>query len=315
MSEEDGRRRSWLRRLTDGLGRSRNTISGGISAIFSKRTLDDAALDELADLLIAADVGTVTAMGLIEGLRRTRFDRDIGADEVRRYLAAEIAKKLMPVAIPFTPDPSRRPHVVLVVGVNGSGKTTTIGKFAHDLKQRGFSVILAAGDTFRAAAIEQLIVWGARAGCPVVSGKAGADAAGLAFDALTKAREERADVLLIDTAGRLQNKSDLMAELEKIIRVLKKIDETAPHSIFLVLDATTGQNALSQVDVFRKSCAVNGLIMTKLDGTARGGILVALAEKQQIPIHSVGVGEGIDDLQAFDAEWFARALVGLEKEK
>ena len=315
MSDDQKGDPSWINRLTAGLRRSRGVISDGIGAIFTKRKLDDEALDALNDLLISADMGVSMAAILVEELRRTRFNREITADEIRETLAVAIAKILAPVARSFAPDKAHCPHVVLMIGVNGSGKTTTIGKFAHDLRHRGYSVMLAAGDTFRAAAIEQLVVWGARAGCPVVTGKVGGDAAGIAFDALSRARAEGVDVLLIDTAGRLQNKTDLMAELEKIVRVLKKINSEAPHSVLLILDATTGQNALQQVEVFRKTCNVNGLIMTKLDGTARGGILVALAEKQQIPIYSVGVGEGIDDLHAFDAKIFARALVGLKTEK
>ncbi|MCW5731612.1 MAG: signal recognition particle-docking protein FtsY [Alphaproteobacteria bacterium] len=308
---KDASQGGWLQRLKSGLKRSASALADGISGIFTKRRLDDAALEELEELLIGADLGIGVAGEVVEHLRRTRFDREVSGEEVKAALAEEIARRLRPVARPFVPDPALRPHVVLVVGVNGSGKTTTIGKFANDLKGQGLRVMLAAGDTFRAAAIEQLQVWGGRVGVPVIAGKAGADAAGLAFDALQQARAAGCDVLLIDTAGRLQNKSHLMAELEKIGRVLKKLDPGAPHSTLLVLDATTGQNALSQVEVFREVCQVSGLIMTKLDGTARGGILVALADRHGLPVHAIGVGEGIDDLRTFDPDEFARTLAGV----
>lgn len=308
---EAARGGGWLQRLKSGLKRSASALADGITGIFNKRRLDDAALEELEELLIGADLGIGVAREVVEHLRRTRFDREVSGEEVKAALAEEIARRLRPVAQPFLPDPELKPHVVLIVGVNGSGKTTTIGKFANDLKGRGLRVMLAAGDTFRAAAIEQLQVWGSRVGVPVVAGKTGSDAAGLAFDALQRARAEGCDVLLIDTAGRLQNKTHLMAELEKIGRVLKKLDPRAPHSTLLVLDATTGQNALSQVEVFRGVCQVSGLIMTKLDGTARGGILVALAERHGLPVHAIGVGEAIDDLRTFDPDEFARALAGV----
>lgn len=308
---EAARGGGWLQRLKSGLKRSASALADGITGIFNKRRLDDAALEELEELLIGADLGIGVAREVVEHLRRTRFDREVSGEEVKAALAEEMARRLRPVAQPFLPDPELKPHVVLIVGVNGSGKTTTIGKFANDLKGRGLRVMLAAGDTFRAAAIEQLQVWGSRVGVPVVAGKTGSDAAGLAFDALQRARAEGCDVLLIDTAGRLQNKTHLMAELEKIGRVLKKLDPRAPHSTLLVLDATTGQNALSQVEVFRSVCQVSGLIMTKLDGTARGGILVALAERHGLPVHAIGVGEAIDDLRTFDPDEFARALAGV----
>ncbi len=304
--------RGWLARLRAGLTRSAGALSSGIAGIFTGRRLDDAALEELEDLLIGADLGVRTAASVTAELAKTRFDKEVSPDEVREALAREIAAILAPVARPLVIDPDARPHVILVSGVNGTGKTTTIGKLANRLRTEGKSVMLAAGDTFRAAAIDQLRIWGERCGAPVVAGAVGGDAAGLAYDALTRARAEGTDVLLIDTAGRLQNKSVLMAELEKIVRVLRKIDPTAPHSSLLVLDATTGQNALSQVETFSESCGVTGLVMTKLDGTARGGVLVALAERFGLPVHAIGVGEGIDDLQPFAAESFARAITGLE---
>lgn len=314
MSQEPpstGGKPGWLARLKAGLKRSTGALAENIAGLFTRRRLDDQALEELEELLIAADLGVRTAAEVVEDLRRTRFGKDVTEDEIKCALAETVARKLEIVAKPFRPNSANRPHVVLVVGVNGSGKTTTIGKFAHWLGGEGFKVMLAAGDTFRAAAIEQLQVWGQRTGVPVVSGIVGADAAGLAYDALTKARAENVDVLLIDTAGRLQNKTHLMAELEKIGRVLKKLDSTAPHSTILVLDATTGQNALSQVEVFRQVCDVSGLVMTKLDGTARGGILVAVAERFGVPVHAIGVGESADDLQPFEPSSFARALAGL----
>ena len=311
MSEENGSKPGWFARLKSGLKRSTSALADGIAGIFTKRKPDDAALEELEELLIGSDLGVAVAGEVVGNLRKTRFDKEVSVEEVRAALAEEIAKRLEPLAKPFVPDPAHHPHVVLVVGVNGSGKTTTIGKFAKELKGRGLNVMLAAGDTFRAAAIEQLQIWGERIGAPVVAGRVGADAAGLAFDACRRAQEEAVDVLLIDTAGRLQNKAHLMAELEKIARVVKKVDPTAPHSTILVLDATTGQNALQQVDVFKSVCNVSGLVMTKLDGTARGGILVALADKHALPVHAIGIGEGADDLQPFDATEFARTLSGL----
>ncbi|MEJ0097606.1 MAG: signal recognition particle-docking protein FtsY [Bauldia sp.] len=304
-------RRSWLERLKSGLARSSGALSESIAAIFTKRKLDAAALAELEDTLIRADLGSETAVRIADVLRSNRYDREIGDAEIKAVLAAEITRTLEPVAEPFVVDPALKPHVVLVVGVNGTGKTTTIGKLAAKLRQDGKSVVLAAGDTFRAAAIEQLKIWGARTGALVVSGAQGADAAGLAFDALKAAQEQGADVLIIDTAGRLQNKDALMAELEKVIRVIRKLDPTAPHSVLLTLDATTGQNALQQVEIFGRRAGVTGLVMTKLDGTARGGILVAIAAKYAMPVHFIGVGEGVDDLEPFAAEDFAKALVGL----
>jgi fused signal recognition particle receptor len=306
-----GPRVSWFQKLKAGLARSSGALSEGIAAVFTRRKLDDDALDDLEDALIRADLGPATAANIVAALRAGRYDREITDAEVKTVLADEIGKVLAPVAQPLILDPARKPHVVLVVGVNGTGKTTTIGKLAAKLKSEGKSVVLAAGDTFRAAAIEQLKIWGERAGAKVVAGAQGADAAGLAFDALEQAKASGADVLLIDTAGRLQNKDALMAELEKVIRVIRKLDPTAPHSVLLTLDATTGQNALSQVEIFGKRAGVTGLVMTKLDGTARGGILVAIAARFGLPVHFIGVGEGVDDLEPFAADDFARALAGL----
>jgi fused signal recognition particle receptor len=297
-------------RLKDGLSRSTQKLSGGITAALTRKRLDDEALQGLEDALIGADLGPAVAARIIAAFRRSRFGREVTDAEVRDALAEEIALILAPVAKPFVPDPARRPHVVLVVGVNGVGKTTTIGKMALQYKQEGKRPILVAGDTFRAAAVEQLQVWGERTGAPVISGPPNADSAGLAFDALTKAIDAKADVLLIDTAGRLHNKAALMDELAKIIRVLRKKDPEAPHSVLLVLDATTGQNAVQQVRVFKELVAVTGLIVTKLDGSARGGIVVALAEEFGLPVHAVGVGEKAEDLRPFDALEFARGLVG-----
>jgi fused signal recognition particle receptor len=301
---------SWFQRLTGGLKRSSDQITGGIASVFTKKKLDQAMLDELEDILIQADFGVDMAQSVTETLRRDRFDRDIAAEDVRGILAAEVEKTLSSVALPLDIDAAHRPFVILMVGVNGSGKTTTIGKLASLLRASGKSVMLAAGDTFRAAAIEQLQVWGQRTGAPVVARAAGSDASGLAFDALTEARDAGSDVLIIDTAGRLQNRDELMSELEKIIRVIKKVDPTAPHATLLTLDATTGQNALNQVEIFGKRAGVTGLVMTKLDGTARGGILVAIARKFGLPVHFIGVGEGIDNLEPFAAGDFARAIVG-----
>jgi fused signal recognition particle receptor len=309
------RKLSWWQRLKGGLARTASALSNGISDLFTKRKLDADTLEDLEDLLIQADLGIDTAARIAGALRKERYERDISAEEVKAVLAAEIEAVLEPVAKPLEIDADKKPFVLLMVGVNGSGKTTTIGKLSSKFTAEGRKVVLAAGDTFRAAAIEQLKVWGARTKVTVVSGAQGADAAGLAFDALTKAKAEGADILMVDTAGRLQNKTELMAELEKVIRVIKKQDETAPHAVLLVLDATVGQNAISQVEAFQKTAGVTGLVMTKLDGTARGGILVALAAKFGLPIHFIGVGEGVDDLEPFAARDFARALVGLEDDK
>jgi len=308
MSERPG----WLARLRAGLAKSSVRLVDGIAGALSRRRLDEEAIEALEDVLITADMGPATAARLAARVAATRFDREVTPEEVRGALAGEIAAILAPVAQPLTPDPACRPYVVLVIGVNGTGKTTTIGKLAKRFVLDGKRVMLAAGDTFRAAAIEQLQVWGRRAGCPVVAKQTGSDAAGLAYDALKAAQRENADVLIVDTAGRLHNKADLMAELEKVIRVLRKLDETAPHECLLVLDATTGQNALAQVATFRELAPVSGLVVTKLDGSAKGGVLVALAEKFGIPVRAVGVGEGAEDLRPFDAEAFARSLMGLE---
>ena len=293
-------------RLKQGLSRS----SARLNAVFVKRQLDDETLEELEDELIAADLGPAVAGRIIEQFREKSFGEHITPEEIRQTLAAEISRVLEPVAQPFKLDDSKKPHVVLVVGVNGVGKTTTIGKIAHQYHQQGRSVMMVAGDTFRAAAVEQLQIWGERTGSPVIAGKPGGDAAGLAYDGLKRATEEKADLLLVDTAGRLHNRQALMDELAKIIRVMQKFDPSAPHSVLLVLDATTGQNAIEQVRVFRELVNVSGLVVTKLDGSARGGIVVALAEQFRLPVHLVGVGEQAEDLRPFSAEDYARGLVG-----
>ncbi|MEO5337199.1 MAG: signal recognition particle-docking protein FtsY [Magnetospirillum sp. WYHS-4] len=302
----------WFSRLKSGLGKTSSKLAGGIAGVFTKRRLDQTALDELEELLIGADLGVATAASLVKGLARSRFEREVDTLEVLEALAGEAEILLAPVARPLTIDPTRKPQVVLVCGVNGSGKTTTIGKLAKQFKDEGRSVMLVAGDTFRAAAVEQLKIWGERTGCPVLSRETGADAAGLAFDAFQRAKAEGIEVLLIDTAGRLQNKAGLMDELKKVVRVLKKIDDGIPHDTLLVLDATVGQNAHSQVEAFRDMVQVTGLVMTKLDGSAKGGVVVALADKFGLPVHAVGVGEGADDLRPFEARAFARALMGLD---
>ena len=301
----------FLRRLTSGLSRSSSRLAEGITGVFTKRKLDDETLEELEDLLITSDLGAGVAARVTANLARDRFDKEVSEEEIKLALAEEITKVLAPreQVVDFADGP--RPRIVLFVGVNGSGKTTTIGKIASKLKAQGARALLVAGDTFRAAAIEQLTVWGERAGIPVLSKATGADAAGLVYEAVEKAKAEDLDLVLVDTAGRLQNKTELMAELAKIIRVTRKLDPEAPHDVILVLDATVGQNALSQVEAFRHTAEVTGLVMTKLDGTAKGGVLVAIADKHDLPIHFVGVGEKAEDLQPFSAEAFARALVGL----
>jgi fused signal recognition particle receptor len=296
-------------KLKAGLAKSAARLSGGITATFTKRRLDDEALEGLEEQLIAADLGHSVAARIIGNFRRTRFGKEVSDEEVRETLAAEIAAVLEPVALPLVIDAAHKPFVILMVGVNGAGKTTTIGKLAAQYRAQGLMPMLAAGDTFRAAAVEQLQVWGTRAHAEVVTAPANSDAASLAHDALVRARNAGADILLIDTAGRLHNKTALMEELRKIIRVLQKLDPTAPHAVLLTLDATTGQNAISQVGVFRDMVALTGLVVTKLDGSARGGIVVALAEKFALPIHAVGTGEQLNDLSPFDAAEFARALV------
>jgi fused signal recognition particle receptor len=305
-------RESWYRRLRAGLSRSSSRLKDNIAGILTRRRLDAEALEELEEALITADLGVEAAAELVADLGKTRFGKEVTDQEVRGALAGSIATILEPAVRPFQLDPAHRPHVVLVCGVNGTGKTTTIGKLAHQFRSGGEKVVLAAGDTFRAAAIEQLEIWGERAGCAVIKRPPGADAAGLAFDALKQAQAESADVLLIDTAGRLHNKAALMDELAKVVRVLKKLDPAAPHDVLLVLDATTGQNARTQVETFSSMVPITGLIVTKLDGTARGGVVVALAKQFGLPVVALGVGEGIDDLRPFEARAFAEALLGLE---
>jgi len=303
---------NWWQRLKSGLARSSSSIGQGITDLFTKRRLDDDTLQDFEDVLIRADLGLPVASRIVEAVGKGRYGKEIEGEEVKAILAAEVTKTLTPVAKPLVIDETKKPFVILMVGVNGSGKTTTIGKLAAKFSSEGRKVMLAAGDTFRAAAIEQLQVWGSRVGAPVITRPQGSDASGLVFDALDKATEAGTDVLLIDTAGRLQNRTELMAELEKVIRVIKKKDDAAPHATLLVLDATVGQNALSQVEIFSKMAGVTGLVMTKLDGTARGGILVALAEKFGLPVHFIGVGEAVDDLEPFNADEFGRAIAGLE---
>ncbi|PHR17730.1 MAG: signal recognition particle-docking protein FtsY [Hoeflea sp.] len=307
VEEERG---NWWQRLRKGLSRTSGQLTGQITGIFTKRKLDEDTLEELEDILLQADLGVETAMRITDALSASRYGKDISPAEVQKVMADEITKVLGPVAKPLELDLSHKPHVILVVGVNGTGKTTTIGKLAAKLSAGGLKVTLAAGDTFRAAAIEQLKIWGERTGSKVVSTKLGADAAGLAYEAFETAREDGADVLIIDTAGRLQNRTELMDELAKVVRVIGKLDPDAPHTVLQTLDATTGQNALNQVEIFRNVAGVNGLVMTKLDGTARGGILVAIAAKHKLPVYFVGVGEGVDDLEPFEAADFASAIAG-----
>ncbi len=302
---------SWLERLKSGLSRTSKQLGQGIGDLVTKSKLDAVALGGIEELLIGADLGAATAYSLTQALSKARFEQGVSSEAVRAYLAGEIAKLLEPVAVPLTLDPAFKPQVVLVVGVNGTGKTTTIGKLAHLERAKGRKVMLAAGDTFRAAAVEQLKVWGERTNSPVIARETGADAAGLAYDAVASAKAQGADILFIDTAGRLHNKGELMEALKKVVRVIKKHDETLPHATLLVLDATTGQNALNQVETFKSMVDVTGLVLTKLDGTAKGGVLVALAEKFHLPVHAIGVGEQQDDLQPFDPLAFAKGLVGL----
>ncbi len=309
----DEPRQGWFQRLKSGLSRSSSNLQGSIASVFTGRKLDAETLEALEEALIAADMGVETSMELSESLSQTRVGKDLSEQVVRQNLAGKISEILEPIAKPLVVDPGHRPEVILVCGVNGTGKTTTIGKLSQQFINDGKQVMLAAGDTFRAAAIEQLEVWGRRTDCPVISKAPGADAAGLAFEALEKAKAAGVDVLLIDTAGRLHNKSALMDELAKIVRVLKKQDSDAPHQTLLVLDATTGQNAKSQVETFRSMVPLTGLVVTKLDGTARGGVVVALARQFGLPVHAVGVGEGVYDLRPFEAENYAAALLGLEK--
>jgi fused signal recognition particle receptor len=306
-------RGGWFTRLKSGLSKSSQTITGSITSIFTKRKLDRETLQELEDTLIQADLGVTVSERIIAAVSQGRYDKEIDPEEVKSILAAEVAKVLKPVEVAFNFG-AEKPFVIMVVGVNGSGKTTTIGKLGSIAAGEGFKVMFAACDTFRAAAIEQLTVWGNRIGATTMSAPQGADAAGLAFDAIKAAQGNGTDILFIDTAGRLQNKAYLMDELDKVVRVIKKLDPQAPHAVLLVLDATTGQNALAQAEIFTKVAGVTGLIMTKLDGTARGGILVAIAEKFKLPIHAIGVGESIADLQPFDAQGFARAIAGFDEE-
>ena len=308
----DAAPRGWWSRLTKGLSRSSSSIKQGIVDVFVKRKLDATTLEDLEDVLIKADLGIAMATRMTGAIGSGRYDKGIDPEEVQALLAREVEAVLAKVAKPLVIDASRKPFVILVIGVNGSGKTTTIGKLAAKLTAEGKRLTLGAGDTFRAAAIEQLRIWGERTGSPVVSRPQGADAAGLAFDAIAEARQNGSDVVIIDTAGRLQNRAELMDELAKVIRVVKKAEPGAPHAVLLVLDATVGQNAMSQVEIFSKIAGVTGLVMTKLDGTARGGILVAVAETFGLPVHFIGVGEGIDDLEPFEAADFARAIAGIE---
>jgi fused signal recognition particle receptor len=307
-------KRSWFAQLKSGLSRTSNSLSENLAGVLTKRKLDEDTLDELEEVLIRADLGVAMADRIRAAIAGGRFDKGLTPDDVRAVLADEVARVLEPVAQPFALDESAKPHVMLVVGVNGTGKTTTIGKLAHQFARDGKTVMLAAGDTFRAAAIDQLKVWGGRVGAEVVARDVGADPAGVSFEALERAKLQGADVLLIDTAGRLQNKGDLMAELAKIVRVLKKLEADAPHSVVLVLDATTGQNAINQVQTFQEIAGVTNLVVTKLDGTARGGILVAIAERFGLPINAIGIGEGIEDFEPFDAQDFARAIAGAGRE-
>jgi fused signal recognition particle receptor len=307
-------RRGWFDQLRRGLARTTNALSDNLAGALTKRKLDEETLDRIEEVLLKADLGVAMAGRVRERLAKGRYERGLTPEAVRDVVASEIASVLTPLAQPFAVASGAGPQVVLMVGVNGTGKTTTAAKMAHLFKREGLKVMLAAADTFRAAAIDQLKVWGDRVGAEVVAKEVGADPAGVAFDAFERARAGNVDVLLIDTAGRLQNKSDLMAELAKIVRVLKKIDQNAPHGVILVLDATTGQNALAQVEIFKEIAGVTGLVVTKLDGTARGGILVAIAERFNLPINAIGIGEGIDDLKPFDARDFARAIAGAKSE-
>jgi fused signal recognition particle receptor len=305
---------SWLKKLTSGLSKTSARVTSSLSSLLGRSSIDASSIEEVEDALISADLGTAAAARLAERVRRHKFDGEVTAEALAGALADGITEILEPVATPLVPQPGNRPHVVLLVGVNGAGKTTTAGKLAQQWRQEGKSVMLAAGDTFRAAAIEQLQIWGERTGTEVIAGAQGGDAAALAYQALEQARSKGTDVLIIDTAGRLQNRTELMDELAKIVRVIRKLDEEAPHDSVIVLDGTVGQNALSQVSAFQDIADVSGLIVTKLDGSAKGGVVIALAEKFQLPVHAVGVGEGADDLQPFEARDFANALAGVASE-
>ncbi len=300
----------WWKRLSGGLGRTSASLGTAISDLVSKRKLDAATLDDLESELIRADLGPDVAMRVASVLGDSRFARGLAPDDIKAVLAGEIETIMTPIAKPL--EITARPFVILVSGVNGSGKTTTIGKLAARFRREGKSVMVVAGDTFRAAAIDQLKIWAERTGASIVASTPGADAAGLAFDAITAAKAQSLEVVLVDTAGRLQNRAELMSELEKMVRVIRKAEPTAPHAVLLVLDATVGQNAINQVEIFGKTAGVTGLVMTKLDGTARGGILVAIASRFGLPVHFIGVGEGVDDLAPFTARDFARALAGLD---
>jgi fused signal recognition particle receptor len=308
--DDSTQKTSWWKRLSGGLKRTSSQLGTAITSLLTKRKLDASTLEELENELIRADFGVDVAGRTIAALRQSRFEKDITPEELQTLLAAEIEKTMTPVATPL--EITSRPFIILVTGVNGSGKTTTIGKLAARFRAEGKSVMLVAGDTFRAAAIEQLGIWAARTGATIKKSTQGADPASLAFDAISAAKSEGVDIVLVDTAGRLQNRTELMSELEKIVRVMRKVEPTAPNAVLLVLDATVGQNALSQVDIFGKIAGVTGLVMTKLDGTARGGILVAIADRFKLPVHFIGVGDGVDDLAPFTARDFARAVVGLE---
>ena len=315
VEKDDADEGGWLSRLSGGLSKSSTKLTKGLGDVFTKKKLDADAVEALEDALIAADLGPQTAMNLAQEISKDRFDKHVDEHEIKTALAEKISNVLAPVAqeLDVSPVESGGPRVILVCGVNGVGKTTTIGKLAYDMHyNKGKKIVMAAGDTFRAAALEQLQIWADRVGCPLVKKDLGADAAALAYEAYAKAKEEGADILLIDTAGRLHNKTNLMDELEKIIRVLKKHDETIPHSTLLVLDSTTGQNAHSQLESFKEIANVTGLIVTKLDGSAKGGVVVSLADRFKLPIHAIGVGEEIEDLQPFHPDAFAKSLVGLE---
>ena len=312
MTEAQEKKPGWLARLRSGLQKSSAKLSENITGVFTKKKLDADALAELEESLIAADLGPTVAARLVKDFGKSRFGKDVEEGEIKTALAGQLAELLQPYAVPLTIDEDKKPFVVLMVGVNGTGKTTTIGKLAQHYARQGLKVMMAAGDTFRAAAASQLKIWGERAGAEVIAGEQGGDAAALAYQSLEKAKAAGADLLLVDTAGRLHNKGDLMQELAKIVRVLKKIDPSAPHATLLTLDATTGQNAHAQVEIFREIAQVTGLVVTKLDGSAKGGVVVALADRFKLPIHAIGVGEGAEDLQPFDAKDFAKALVDLD---
>ncbi|MGH7246674.1 MAG: signal recognition particle-docking protein FtsY [Pseudomonadota bacterium] len=310
-SATENKKKNLWQRLTGGLKRSSSALGGPLADLLTKRKLDDATIADIEDVLIRADLGLDTAARVAAALREGRYAAEISPEEIKAVVAAEIEKTLAVAAQPLMIDAAKKPFVILVVGVNGSGKTTTIGKLAAKFRSEGHQVMMAAADTFRAAAIDQLKIWASRTGATFIAHEAGADAAGLVFDAVAAAKDRGIEILLVDTAGRLQNRSELMNELQKMLRVMKKLDATAPHAVLLVLDATVGQNALSQVDIFQKTVGVTGLVMTKLDGTARGGILVSVSARFKVPVHFVGVGESVEDLAPFSARDFARAIVGL----